>query len=163
MSSLQRRRLNTDPTTVSAPKTGGDEGWSGPASAAPRVEMWARAAADATAELQDIARPDGWNQTAAEDALSVFELSAQALETLHPDAAEVLTVARRVAAELRRLVNLPPEDADSDGSAGGARTAGGPERRQTPTVASRGRRGLGPGWQGLREDGVGDSPTTYSD
>lgn len=66
--------------------------------------------------------------------------------------AEVLVVARRVAAELRRLVNLPAADADPDENAGGSRP-GERERRQTPAAAPRGRRGLGPGWQGLCEDG----------
>jgi hypothetical protein len=148
MSNPRRRRLSTDPNRT----TSTTEIWDGPVTAAPRVEMWARAAADAAAELHDIARPGGWNQNAAEDALEALELTAQALETIHPEAAEALAVARRVAAELRRLLHLPPPDTDSDGnrlprSASHRREERRP--RSTPPAGPDSRRGLGPGWQGL--------------
>ncbi len=76
--------------------------------------MWARSMADAAYELHDIARPGGWDQGAAEDAVSAFEIHVQTLATLHPDAHDVLDVAGRIAAELRRLLCLP---ADTDSGA----------------------------------------------
>lgn len=144
MSSPRRRRLNTDQdATKIAPTTESAAIWDAPrlfTDAAPRVEMWARSMADAAAELEDIARPGGWNQSAAEDALDAFEFNAQALETIHPDAREVLVVARRVVAELRRLGHLP--DPDEDG---------------LEAPPGRGRRhGLGPGWLPLRESAQGE-------
>jgi hypothetical protein len=110
--------------------------------------MWARSLADAAAELHDIARPGGWNEDAAEDALEALELTAQALETVHPEAGEALAVARRVAAELRRLLHLPPPDTDSSGRAI-ARRSREPGNRSAPPADPDSRRGLGPHWQGL--------------
>lgn len=65
--------------------------------------------ADAAFELHDIARPGGWDQDSAEDAVAAFEIHVQTLATLHPDATDVLDVAGRIAAELRRLLRLPAD------------------------------------------------------
>ncbi|MFJ7050031.1 hypothetical protein ACIQVC_42490 [Streptomyces sp. NPDC101112] len=148
MSSSRRRRLN-DPIRTAPTETAAI--WDGPTTAAPRVEMWARSLADAAAELHDIARPGGWNEDAAEDALEALELTAQALETVHPEAGEALAVARRVAAELRRLLHLPPPDTDSDGNTlpRSAARREEPRPRPAPPVDPDSRRGLGPAWQGL--------------
>jgi hypothetical protein len=144
----RRRRLKTDPAITSTSTTEAAAIWEGPDSAAPRVEMWARSMADAAFELHDIARPGGWSQDAAEDAVSAFEINVETLATLHPDAEDVLVVAGRIAAELRRLLHLPPPDTDS-GSRVIARRGREPGRRSTPPADPDSRRGLGPGWQGL--------------
>lgn len=56
--------------------------WDGPADAAPRVGMWARAMADAAFEPHDIARSGCWDQGSAEDAVAAFEIHVQTLENL---------------------------------------------------------------------------------
>ncbi|MDG5807949.1 hypothetical protein P9869_35940 [Streptomyces ossamyceticus] len=71
---------------------------------------------DAAYELNDIAHPGGWDQDAAEDAVAAFEIHVQTLTTIHPDAGDVLVVAGRIAAELRRLLCLPADAApDTEG------------------------------------------------
>ncbi|GAB2966081.1 hypothetical protein GCM10027075_77320 [Streptomyces heilongjiangensis] len=110
--------------------------------------------ADASYELHDIARAGGWNEGAAEDAIAALETNAQALATVHPDAGEALVVVHRVAAELRRLLHLPPPDADSYEQRNRPSVYSPPEepgRRPPAPDGQPHRRGLGPGWQGLPE------------
>ncbi|MFF0487274.1 hypothetical protein [Streptomyces sp. NPDC004435] len=120
-----------------------------PTVAAPGVAERAEALADAACELHDAAgTPDAWSAAAVEDAVEAMETTAFALAAAHPDAAAAMLAVRQQLAQLRERLGLPPgEDAPA-----------GPdveEHQEQPVVPPtpirpRQRRGLGPGYQGLR-------------
>jgi hypothetical protein len=121
-----------------------------PTVAAPGVAERAEALADAACELHDAAgTPASWSAAAVEDAVESMETTALALASAHPDAAAAMLAIGQQLAQLRERLGLPPgEDA-----------AAGPDDEEhqeqpvvppTPIRRPRQRRGLGPGYQGLR-------------
>ncbi|MER7223330.1 hypothetical protein [Streptomyces rubradiris] len=113
------------------------------ATAAPGVAEHAEALADAACELHDAARsPDSWSEAAAEDAVEAMETTALALRGVHPAAAVATDAVFQALARLRRDLGLPAGDTRDDQDQ--AVTPPSPIRRRTA------RRGLGPGYQGVR-------------
>ncbi|MYT20268.1 hypothetical protein GTW69_08190 [Streptomyces sp. SID7760] len=120
-----------------------------PTTAAPGVAERAEALADAACELHDAAStPASWSAAAVEDAVEAMETTALALAAAHPDAAAAMLIIGQQLAQLRERLGLPP----------GEHTAGPDEDEHqeqavappTPIRRPRQRRGLGPGYQGLR-------------
>ncbi|MFC7933103.1 hypothetical protein [Streptomyces cinereoruber] len=116
--------------------------------AAPGVAERAEALADAACELHDAAStPGSWSAAAVEDAVESMETTALALAAAHPDAAAAMLAIGQQLAQLRERLGLPP----------GEHPAGPDEDEHqeqpvapTPLRRPRPRRGLGPGYQGLR-------------
>ncbi|MFE3866113.1 hypothetical protein ACFXPT_37725 [Streptomyces goshikiensis] len=116
--------------------------------AAPGVTERAEALADAACELHDAAGPGSWSADAVEDAVEAIETTALALADAHPDAAAAMLAIRHQLAQLRAHLDLPPGEPPA---------AAGPEEEHqeqvvepTPLRRARPRRGLGPGYQGVR-------------
>lgn len=108
--------------------------------AGPGVEEHADQAAEVACLLADVVAEGGWSAAAAEDALVAIETLAEAVAGIGPDVAEVLTAVTAATSTVRRRLGLPvePEPAQSEsGIVRGRRTR-------------LGRRGLGPGFQGIR-------------
>ncbi|WP_274919416.1 hypothetical protein [Streptomyces sp. WZ-12] len=113
-----------------------------PTVAAPGVAEQAEALADAACELADAASSSrSWSVAAADDAVEAMETTALALHTAHPAAAAALGTVVQALARLRRDLGLPVDEGDRDQEQ--VVTPPTPLRRPT-------RRGLGPGYQGLR-------------
>ncbi|WP_371558764.1 hypothetical protein OG416_39140 (plasmid) [Streptomyces longwoodensis] len=120
-----------------------------PTTAAPGVAERAEALADAACELHDaVSTPASWSAAAVEDAVESMETTALALAAAHPDAAAAMLAIGQQLAQLRERLDLPP----------GEHAAAGPDDDEhqeqpveppTPIRRPR-RRGLGPGYQGLR-------------
>ncbi|WP_327359852.1 hypothetical protein [Streptomyces sp. NBC_01304] len=118
-----------------------------PTTAAPGVAERAEALADAACELHDAATsPDRWSAAAVEDAVESVETTLLALLTLHPGAALV----GQAVTQLRDDLGLPPRDASKAGPVAAEDQLTEP----TPIRARRERRGLGPGFQGVRIPGT---------
>ncbi|WP_018569656.1 hypothetical protein [Streptomyces sp. PsTaAH-124] len=121
-----------------------------PATAAPGVAERAEVLADAACELYDAASsPGSWSAAAVEDAVEAMETTALALAAAHPDAATAMRAIGQQLAQLRERLGLPP----------GEHPPAGPDEDEhqeqpveppTPIRRPRQRRGLGPGYQGLR-------------
>lgn len=107
--------------------------------AGPGVEQRAEAVADAVCELVDAVTPGTWSAGAVEDAVDAIEMLAEALAAIDPKAARALAPIPAATAELRR--RLDP-----------AATEDVPEVPAQGSVRAR-RRGLGPGWRGVRITG----------
>jgi hypothetical protein len=119
-----------------------------PAVAAPGVAERAEALAEAACELHDAVSsdPGRWNAEAVEDAIEAMETTAAALQNVHPDAASSMFVIAHNLGHLRQALGLPPRDdapAEEDQDQDQAVTPPTPIRRPR-------RRGLGPGYQGVR-------------
>ncbi|MER7069276.1 hypothetical protein ABT357_27025 [Streptomyces albidoflavus] len=113
-----------------------------PTTAAPGVADRAEALADAACELHDAASsPGSWTAAAAEEAVEAMETTALALHGAHPAAAAAMDTVAQVLARLRRDLDLTA--ADEDDAQDQIVTPPTPIRRRT-------RRGLGPGYRGLR-------------
>jgi hypothetical protein len=119
-----------------------------PTTAAPGVAERAEALADAACALHDSASsPGSWSEDAVEDAVESMETTALALAVVHPDAAATMLAIGQQLAQLRERLGLPP----------GEPTASPDEDEHqeqpvapTPLRRRRDRRGLGPGYQGIR-------------
>jgi hypothetical protein len=120
-----------------------------PTVAAPGVAERAEALADAACELHDAAStPASWSAAAVEDAVESMETTALALAAAHPDAAAAMLTIGQQLAQLRERLGLPP----------GEHAAAGPDDEHqeqpvvppTPLRRRHERRGLGPGYQGVR-------------
>jgi hypothetical protein len=121
-----------------------------PTVAAPGVAERAEALADAACDLHDAAStPASWSAAAVEDAVESMETTALALAAAHPDAAAAMLAIGLQLAQLRERLGLSPSEY----------TAAGPDDEEhqeqpvvppTPIRRPRQRRGLGPGYQGLR-------------
>lgn len=107
--------------------------------AGPGVEERAAAMADAACELVDAVTPRTWNASAVEDAADAIDMLAEALAAIDPEAARALAAVPAATAALRR--RLAPAAAEDVAEVPAPRS-----RRER-------RRGLGPGWQGVRMTG----------
>ncbi|GAA2572889.1 MULTISPECIES: hypothetical protein [Streptomyces] len=105
----------------------------------PRVEEQAAAVTDAVCELVDMVTPTTWSTSAVEDAVDAIDLLTEALAAIDPEAARVLAAVPAATAALRR--RLAPA------------TAEGVAEVPAPRSERPRRRGLGPGWKGVRATG----------
>ncbi|MFG3158117.1 hypothetical protein ACGF7W_39460 [Streptomyces sp. NPDC048219] len=104
--------------------------------AGPGVEERAAAVADAVCELVDAVTPRAWSTGAVEDAIDAIDMLAEVLAAIDPETARILAAVPAATARLRhRLVPGGTEDV--------------PEA-PAPRSGRPRRRGLGPGWQGVR-------------
>lgn len=120
-----------------------------PPVAAPGVAERAEALADAACELHDaVSTSASWSANAVEDAIEAMETTALALALAHPDATAAVFILGQTLAQLRERLGLPrgehtaaadPADGDQE-----------PPVAPTPIRRPRARRGLGPGFQGVR-------------
>lgn len=118
--------------------------------AAPGVAERAEALADAACDLHDAASaPGSWSAAAVEDAVESMETTALALAAAHPDAIAAMLAVGQQLAQLRERLGLPTGEHAVAGS--------GEDEHQDQAAAApspvrrpRARRGLGPGYQGLR-------------
>ncbi|MFD9112349.1 hypothetical protein [Streptomyces bottropensis] len=111
--------------------------------ARPRVEQYAEVIADTACDLADTARPEDWSAASQDDLLEAIDTLAGVLSALGPDIAGALAPVTSATAAARRHLGL----ADGDGpepAAGVAR----PRAVRRPR-----RRGLGPGFRGIRTSG----------
>lgn len=107
-----------------------------------RVEQHAEAVADAVCELVDAVSPSTWSRGAVEDAADAIDMLAEALAAIDPEAARALAAVPAATAVLRRrLIPAATEDV-ADVAEVPAPGSGRPRRR-----------GLGPGWKGVRASG----------
>lgn len=102
----------------------------------PRVEERAAAVADAVCELVDTVSPTTWGAGSVEDVVDAIDMLAEALAAIGPEAERALAAIPGATAALRRRL---------------APTAEGviPELPAQRSAQPR-RRGLGPGWRGVR-------------
>ncbi|ELP69951.1 hypothetical protein PV735_46850 [Streptomyces turgidiscabies] len=120
-----------------------------PSAAAPGVAERAEVLADAACELHDaVSTSASWSVSAVEDAIEAMETTALALALAHPDATAAAFILGQTLAQLRERLGLPPGEhttavdlADEDQEQ---------PVKPTPINRPRNRRGLGPGYQGLR-------------
>lgn len=105
----------------------------------PRVEEQAAAVADAVCELVDTVSPATWNTGAVEDAVDAIDMLAEALAAIDPEAARALAAVPAATAALRRLLDPAATEEVAE--------------VPSPRSARSRRRGLGPGWQGVRATG----------
>ncbi|MGW5925906.1 hypothetical protein ACWF2L_06610 [Streptomyces anulatus] len=116
-----------------------------PTIAAPGIAESAEALADAARELHDAAStPASWSAAAVE----ATETTALALAEAHPDAAAAMLAIGQQLAQLRARLGFPPGEH--------AAAVADEEHQERPVAPPtsirrpRQRRGLGPGYQGLR-------------
>ncbi|MFJ3198530.1 hypothetical protein ACIPJQ_38560 [Streptomyces griseoviridis] len=107
--------------------------------AGPGVEVRAAAVADAACELADTVTPAAWSASAVEDALEAIDVLAAALAAIGPEAERILAQVPSASAALRRRLAAAPALGESGMGAG-----------EASGQRSGRRRGLGPGWKGLR-------------
>ncbi|MFI5476644.1 hypothetical protein ACIA6D_41520 [Streptomyces cacaoi] len=110
----------------------------------PGVEHYAETAAESACHLADTAGPESWSTAAADDALDAIDTLAAALSALGPDVAAALAPVTAATANARRQLGL----GDDEGTAATVEVSG----RRRSAQRSR-RRGLGPGFKGIRMDG----------
>ncbi|MEV5898366.1 hypothetical protein [Streptomyces sp. NPDC052127] len=106
----------------------------------PGVEHYAETAAESACHLADSTGPESWSSAAAGDAPDAIDTLAGALSALGPDLAAVTAATTRA----RRQLGL----GDDEGVAAAVEVPG----RRHSAQRSR-RRGLGPGFKGIRMDG----------
>ncbi|QNS09438.1 hypothetical protein [Streptomyces xanthii] len=120
-----------------------------PTTAAPGLAENAEALADTACTLHDIAgTPGSWSAAAAEDAVEAIEVTALALGSAHPAGAAAVLPLLRDLTRLRQSLALPPSDRPEpalEGDGEGETIA-----PPVPITRGRSRRGLGPGYKGLR-------------
>ncbi|MEU9435044.1 hypothetical protein [Streptomyces sp. NPDC048252] len=112
--------------------------------AMPRVEHYAETAAESACHLADTAAPESWSPAAADDALDAIDTLAGALSALGPDLAAALAPVAAATANARRQLGLGDDK-------GTAATVEVPGLRRSAQRSRR--RGLGPGFKGIRMDG----------
>lgn len=129
LSQLRSQVRASWPGPVSRPgNEGGPEGV-GEGMERPVVERRADEIAEAACELADAVSAQRWSPAAVDDAVDAIETLAEALLTARAEAAEVLVAVAGLRAALAPPGVAPPPP-----------PAGRPRRR-----------GLGPGWRGLRQ------------
>ncbi|MFI2740952.1 hypothetical protein [Streptomyces sp. NPDC018711] len=109
--------------------------------AGPGIEEHADEADDAACRLADIAVPGGWSETAVDDTLVAIDTLAAALAQLDREVAEVLAAT----ATARRHLGLPVDAEAETAPSTTTPAVPGPRTGRQPR-----RRGLGPGFQGIR-------------
>jgi hypothetical protein len=107
--------------------------------AGPGVEERAAAVADAVCELVDAVTPGSWSAGAVEDAADAIDMLAEVLAAIDPEVARALGAVPAATAALRRRLT---QAATGDVAEVPAPGSGRPRRR-----------GLGPGWKGVRATG----------
>ncbi|MDN3262877.1 hypothetical protein QWJ26_24335 [Streptomyces sp. CSDS2] len=110
--------------------------------AAPGVEQHAEQAAEAACHLADAAGPGGWSTAAAEDVLDAIDTLTEALGSAGPELARALAAVAAATDGARRLLGIDVERREPEQPAAAATV---PPARRPPK-----RRGLGPGFQGIR-------------
>jgi hypothetical protein len=120
--------------------------------AAPGVEQRAESVVVSACHLADVVTPTAWSAAAAEDALDAIDVLAAALSGISPETAGALAAVAAATADARRQLGLPtnadtaaPGDAAVPGPRTGQQAAPRAPLRRRPR-----RRGLGPGYQGIR-------------
>ncbi|MEV1069964.1 hypothetical protein [Streptomyces sp. NPDC050263] len=108
----------------------------------PGVEHYAETAAESACHLADIAGPESWSPAAADDALDAIDTLAGALSALGPDIAATLAPVTAATTRARRQLGLGDDE-------GAAATVEVPARHSAQRSR---RRGLGPGFKGIRTD-----------
>ncbi|MDW8478387.1 hypothetical protein R3L02_42330 [Streptomyces scabiei] len=107
------------------------------------VEQYAEAIADQACHLADTAGADDWSAEAKDDVLEAIDTLAGVLSALGPDMAQALAPVAAATAAVRRRLGLT-----GDESAVAAEGVSGPHILRRPQ-----RRGLGPGFKGIRTEG----------
>lgn len=111
------------------------------------MEKAAERTVESACHLADLAGPAGWSTVAAEDVLDAIDTLTETLGGADEELAQALAAVTAATTEARRrlgiAVNDSPLGRDGAASVPGAR---GPERRPPR------RRGLGPGFRGIRTD-----------
>ncbi|MFI1890695.1 hypothetical protein [Streptomyces jumonjinensis] len=124
--------------------------------AAPGVEQRAELAAVSACHLADAVTLTAWSTAAAEDALDAIDVLTAALSGISPETAEALAAVVAATADARRRLGLPVAPDPDPGAAGEpAMPAPRPGHQAVPGAPSRPRprrRGLGPGYQGIRTE-----------
>ncbi|MFF5491541.1 hypothetical protein [Streptomyces virginiae] len=110
--------------------------------ALPGVEEYADQAAESACLLADVVSGGGWSAAAADDALTAIETLAQALGGIGPEVEGVLVAVTSATSTARRRLGLPVE---VDPGLAPTAAVPAPRTRRQPQ-----RRGLGPGFQGIR-------------
>nr|WP_202462765.1 hypothetical protein [Streptomyces sp. SID8374] len=98
-------------------------------------------AVETACHLADIARPGGWSTAAAEDVLDAVDTLTEALGGADPELAQILVAVAAATGSARRRLGIAPAEQEPKPSA----TPSVPAARRPPK-----RRGLGPGFQGIR-------------
>jgi len=110
--------------------------------AQPGVEQRAEQAVENACHLADATGPGAWSTAAAEDALDAIDTLTEALGTIGPEISEALAAVAAATTQARRRLGIAV-DAEPETAA--------PVVSIAPGTASRTRRrGLGPGFQGVR-------------
>ncbi|WP_431776478.1 hypothetical protein [Streptomyces cucumeris] len=110
--------------------------------AAPGVEQHAEQAAETACHLADVASPGGWSTAAAEDVLDAIDTLTEALGSAGPELVQALAAVATATGGARRLLGIAVDDQEPEQPAAAATV---PAPRRPPR-----RRGLGPGFQGIR-------------
>ncbi|MDX3025399.1 hypothetical protein [Streptomyces acidiscabies] len=110
--------------------------------AQPGVEQRAEQAVESACHLADTTGPGAWSTAAAEDTLDAIDTLTEALGTIGPEITEALAAVAAATTQARRRLGIAV-DAEPETTA--------PVVPIAPRTASRiRRRGLGPGFQGVR-------------
>lgn len=110
--------------------------------AAPGVEQHAEQVAESACHLADIAGPGAWSTAAAEDALDAIDTLTEALGSADPELTQALAAVAAATNDARRRLGIAVDDQEPEPPAAAAFV---PAARRPPR-----RRGLGPGFQGIR-------------
>jgi hypothetical protein len=117
------------------------------AQAGPGVEKAAEQTVESACHLADLAGPTGWSTVAAEDVLDAIDTLTETLGGADEELAQALAAVTAATAQARRRLGITVDDQPPGrGSAASVPVARGPERRPPR------RRGLGPGFRGIRTD-----------
>ncbi|MFE7927562.1 hypothetical protein ACFU6S_02290 [Streptomyces sp. NPDC057456] len=111
--------------------------------AMPGVEHYAETAAESACHLADLTGPDSWSAAAADDALDAIDTLAGALSALGPVVAAALAPVAATTGNACRQLGLGDDE-------GAAATMEVPGLRRSAQHSRR--RGLGPGYKGIRTD-----------
>ncbi|MFC7924742.1 hypothetical protein [Streptomyces cinereoruber] len=115
--------------------------------AAPGIEERADRASVAACELADATAGSGWSPAAADDALVAIDTLTAALAEIDPEVGDVLVAVTAATAMVRRRLGLP---VDLEAGPEASTTATAPGVPGPLTGRRPRRRGLGPGFQGIR-------------
>ncbi|MFD4178198.1 hypothetical protein [Streptomyces anulatus] len=113
-----------------------------PDRAAPGVEQHAERAVETACHLADLAGPGDWSAAAAEDVLDAIDTLTESLGSAGPELAQALAAVAAATNSARRHLGLAVDDQEPEPPAA-AVTLHAPRRPPK-------RRGLGPGFQGIR-------------
>ncbi|MFI1869691.1 hypothetical protein [Streptomyces jumonjinensis] len=112
--------------------------------AVPAAEAVAAALADTACTLAD-SSTGRWSTAAAEDAAEAIEITAEALAAAHPETTAAVRQLRQAVRQLRRDLGLTQDQDDEHDQAVEVTAAA-----AVPGSARHRRRGLGPGFSGVR-------------